>query len=357
MSHEQSFLDFGVDLGDPIVEEKKEENKVNKTSEKSSPVKESQIAKNRVKPAEEIKVTGEWTIHFATETFKVSDFVEEIPEEGISLEDVREALERNFAQFSAARTHWDVDKENKKLFPDAFAGSKGGDLPMQVPFFTNMEEANKYEGSLSYVAGVNGQVYEYRKSYWGDLIVKTNLLHHSLKVVEGLQDTFRYHLPKIPAEQLMKVFSFFKSYTMKGKYEVMICVYWDKEEGTYILDCPKQTVTSIHIDKYLNPNYGGRHSLRYLKVLEVHSHNVMEAYFSKTDDADEQQFGLYGVVGKLNQRVCEFKLRVKVNDSQMLIHPAEVVETDFNGLSMGYPKEWDMNVQLEGGSNNENPFS
>lgn len=81
----------------------------------------------------------------------------------------------------------------------------------------------------------------------------------------------------------------------------MICVYWDKEQEMYILDFPKQIVTKIRIEKELNPAYGGRNSLRYLKILEIHSHNTMGAYFSTTDDADEQQFGLYGVVGRLDQ--------------------------------------------------------
>lgn len=47
-------------------------------------------------------------------------------------------------------------------------------------------------------------------------------------------------------------------------------------------------------------------------VLEMHSHGKMHAYFSSTDNADEQGFRLYGVVGKLNEPLPEVNFRVGV---------------------------------------------
>jgi PRTRC genetic system protein A len=45
-------------------------------------------------------------------------------------------------------------------------------------------------------------------------------------------------------------------------------------------------------------------------VLEVHSHHRMPAYFSRTDDADEQGLRLYGVIGRLDTERPEVALRV-----------------------------------------------
>jgi PRTRC genetic system protein A len=45
-------------------------------------------------------------------------------------------------------------------------------------------------------------------------------------------------------------------------------------------------------------------------VLEVHSHHRMPAYFSRTDDADEQALRLYAVVGRLGAGRPEVALRV-----------------------------------------------
>ena len=47
-------------------------------------------------------------------------------------------------------------------------------------------------------------------------------------------------------------------------------------------------------------------------LLQIHSHGAYPARFSRTDDADEQGFGLYGVVGRLGSERPEVALRVGV---------------------------------------------
>ena len=47
-------------------------------------------------------------------------------------------------------------------------------------------------------------------------------------------------------------------------------------------------------------------------VAEFHSHGSSRAFFSKTDDADEQGFRIYGVVGRLDDPESELSLRVGV---------------------------------------------
>ena len=47
-------------------------------------------------------------------------------------------------------------------------------------------------------------------------------------------------------------------------------------------------------------------------VAEFHSHGTSRAFFSKTDDGDEQGFRVYGVVGRLHDSEPELHLRVGV---------------------------------------------
>ena len=47
-------------------------------------------------------------------------------------------------------------------------------------------------------------------------------------------------------------------------------------------------------------------------VAEFHSHGKGRAFFSKTDDKDEQGFRIYGVVGRLDTPERELSLRVGV---------------------------------------------
>ena len=47
-------------------------------------------------------------------------------------------------------------------------------------------------------------------------------------------------------------------------------------------------------------------------VAEFHSHGSSRAFFSATDDRDEQGFRIYGVVGRLDAPRPELRLRVGV---------------------------------------------
>ena len=64
------------------------------------------------------------------------------------------------------------------------------------------------------------------------------------------------------------------------------------------------------------PQVGASASLAYLPpagvVAEFHSHGGARAFFSATDDRDEQGFRVYGVVGRLDAPLPELRLRVGV---------------------------------------------
>ncbi len=46
--------------------------------------------------------------------------------------------------------------------------------------------------------------------------------------------------------------------------------------------------------------------------IEVHSHNNMAAFFSDTDNRDETGLRIYGVLGRIDQPLVDFRLRVSI---------------------------------------------
>ena len=82
--------------------------------------------------------------------------------------------------------------------------------------------------------------------------------------------------------------------------ERFFAVRWDGD--TYRLVVPTQcgTATSLAYE----PPAG--------VVAEFHSHGSLPAFFSATDDQDEQGFRIYGVVGRLDTAEPELALRVGV---------------------------------------------
>ena len=82
--------------------------------------------------------------------------------------------------------------------------------------------------------------------------------------------------------------------------ERLFAVRWDGD--AYRLVVPPQAGTATRLA--YQPPAG--------VVAEFHSHGSSCAFFSKTDDGDEQGFRIYGVVGRLNVPEPELSLRVGV---------------------------------------------
>ena len=69
-------------------------------------------------------------------------------------------------------------------------------------------------------------------------------------------------------------------------------------------------------------------------VAEFHSHGSSRAFFSKTDDGDEQGFRIYGVVGRLDDPEPEMNLRVGVYGHFDPVDWPQVFDGPLPGLRM-----------------------
>ncbi|HEX5502454.1 MAG TPA: Mov34/MPN/PAD-1 family protein [Thermomicrobiales bacterium] len=74
--------------------------------------------------------------------------------------------------------------------------------------------------------------------------------------------------------------------------------------GRYALTIPEQDATPTRV-RYTAPDLPPDATI----VLALHSHHRLPAYFSGTDDRDEQGLGLYGVLGRLGTPRPEVALR------------------------------------------------
>ena len=82
--------------------------------------------------------------------------------------------------------------------------------------------------------------------------------------------------------------------------ERFFAVGWDGD--AYRLVMPPQAGTGLSLS--YQPTAGA--------VAEFHSHGSHRAFFSATDDGDEQGFRIYGVVGRLHDPLPELTLRVGI---------------------------------------------
>ncbi|MDP9374595.1 MAG: Mov34/MPN/PAD-1 family protein [Chloroflexota bacterium] len=87
------------------------------------------------------------------------------------------------------------------------------------------------------------------------------------------------------------------------RLEVVLLVTCDAA-GRYALVVPEQEVSAARV-RYAPPTLPPGATV----VLALHSHHRLPAYFSATDDGDEQGLALYAVVGRLDTARPEVALR------------------------------------------------
>lgn len=358
MTKELSIFDV-VGVEDVLTEEEKAV--LNAEEDKKA---KANTVKPKTKPIEEFKVTAEWMIHFPTEAFRVSDFIDEVPKEGITLEEVRQGIERHFPKFSAARTKWDFDKDEKRLYPDAFAGSKGAigeeGGRFTPSFFINIDDAAASQKFYRYVISKNKSVFALFDAPYGRMIVRIGQAEDdfvfevmdrynvTFRELPELRNSFEWKFSKIPGSIYSQIVSFFRSYVLENhQYEVALRIYYDTETASYVVACPKQRVTAVNIHFEHTNEY---HPMRYLPVLEVHSHNVMRAFFSETDNKNEQSFntlfGVFGVFGRLNKDEIETVFRAKMGEHEVPFKAEDIFDLSHGMKPVSYPAEWKQNVTL-----------
>ena len=104
--------------------------------------------------------------------------------------------------------------------------------------------------------------------------------------------------------------------------ERLFAVRWDGRSYRLVVPSQDGTATSL---EYAPPTE---------VVAEFHSHGTSRAFFSYTDDEDEQGFRIYGVVGRLDKPQPEVRLRVGVYGHFAPVKWSQVFEGPPPGLRL-----------------------
>jgi len=115
---------------------------------------------------------------------------------------------------------------------------------------------------------------------------------------------------------LQKIVDLFLYVKNKINYELIINLYFDKKKKEFIIDLFKQTIDITSVNYQYNNKY--ENNERYIRYLQIHSHNDMPAQFSSTDNNDEIKTcpSYFGVIGELlNKNYYNQKYRICCHDN------------------------------------------
>ena len=171
-----------------------------------------------------------------------------------------------------------------------------------------------------------GPLFEYW-THGGGLAVRAERTHlHaciplSTALVRGLPTlapTVDLALPRVPSGAVALMLDRARAAQTAGRpIEILFHLSWGGER--WRLDIPPQSGNATRVQ----PTAGGPGSSYATALIELHSHHTMPAFWSGTDDADEQGFRLYAVLGTVFTQPT-LRLRVGVYGVFYEIDPAAV---------------------------------
>lgn len=161
----------------------------------------------------------------------------------------------------------------------------------------NLESGKPFNNAIF----ANG-IFQHRTTPFGTFVVpldKKDFKAYGLK--QECETSFTpdfSNIPKIPYGVLSSIIQIFKDVSKTIKSEVYCEIIWDKVKKDFFIHIPEQEVSAATV-KYTNEE-AIYNNPDYLKIMNVHSHVNMGAFYSGVDNTDDKNTGYSGVVGKID---------------------------------------------------------
>lgn len=190
---------------------------------------------------------------------------------------------------------------------------------------------------INFFHASNG-VFEIRKNEIGTFCIKINQQSNANK--EEFYPFMKLNLPKIPKEELFKIQKFFYAVCdIYGPNEAMVHIYWDKVNKKYVTVALEQRVSAAHVSYKRNKEYELNDDM--LLVMDIHSHDTMSAFFSGTDNRDEKETRLFGVIGRVLSPTMDMKFRYGVANKFVDLDIKDIFAESVKFYrDVEFPSEW-----------------
>lgn len=172
----------------------------------------------------------------------------------------------------------------------------------KIMFYKN--PLNKFINLMDFynIVFTQNGVYVGLKSQFGisfDLIPNMKYSNSYLDILLTGQSLRQINIPKPKLEVFEEILEMFKYVYKKTKWELCVNLYYDTKQHQFEISLNDQIVSGISAKYKYDEKF--EMSERFIRYLQIHSHNSMAANFSCVDNNDENCSTLcyYGVIGKL----------------------------------------------------------
>lgn len=160
-------------------------------------------------------------------------------------------------------------------------------------------------------------------------IVKAFVPVESISVLEELdaEGFVECSLPKIPAQHVWRIKTFFKNVVSEHRSEASTSLYYNKETKEFKIHVPSQSVSHGSVSYKREALTHIKDMKDFLCVGTIHSHCDFGAFHSGTDIGDEEDFdGLHCTFGHNNLDEFSISATVAVNGHRMQVDPLDVLD-------------------------------
>lgn len=239
----------------------------------------------------------------------------------VKKDEIIKILGKMYPEYSPERTTIEYDKENKLIVPILKGAKKGCDIPGFNPLLS-YEKWEEWKNDTEY--------HLFRTEKDG-IIYQAEITPVSSVLAPMHQDgkgKFLWKIEEIPFTILYSIKDFFFWVYQKYGTEVLIHLWYHPQKGYYVT-LPMQWVSISSVDAEMTDFE--MESQGYILVADIHSHAGYRAFYSATDNKDEQGNRLYGVFGGFdaleNRSHC---LRIGSRGCFVSLDYSDVVNGEFN---------------------------
>lgn len=178
-----------------------------------------------------------------------------------------------------------------------------------VRHFFGMPSDEELIDGNNYVIATDG-LYMIRKNKVGLFVTHLASTKYPIPLIESIRQPVEgFHMTiqnKIPYKFLLQTVAFFrKVYLEKKGAEAVVQIFYNQTTEKYFMHVDEQGVSKGGAQMDRDAQLEAEHVL----VADIHSHNDMNAFFSGTDNRDEKEARIYGVMGRFNRPWPEISFR------------------------------------------------
>lgn len=197
--------------------------------------------------------------------------------------------------------------------------------------------AEEYTKPVTYVTASNG-LFKVRKTDIALYIEEVESFQSEIPGIDKMEAGVQLLIPKIPASVMIELLSYYRAVNRRDKTECSVLLFWNTNNieipdipgvKTYsgefeklVAYCPVQTNSAALSDFTEDIEQVDWFRTNMAPVCESHSHNTMQAFFSGTDDANENSNQFFFVWGKVEDEEPMYAFRYVVGDTKQECSPS-----------------------------------